>query len=319
MKVLLTLLLIMIIDTSVGAKKKPNCRFKCYRWDRCMQQLAGNENRPLELGNTGQIVLTKCDMGPCDCNQAQRPAKDKTSRDKAKAKTKVTPQKPRNFSTSSARQTRQRNRLPTSNRNRSLGESSSSSESSSSVSIRRPFRNLLRSRLQPTTTTTEKATTPDAQLEVVKFTDESGRLRVGTVTGTSVSSSISVSTSTNDDRDNKDANIASENMVKQCLTADYGPQRNVLCKFPFKYKNILRNECISDDDPGGKDWCATEVDANLEFSGINWGYCRNTCLETGNDKVTVVTAQSLDEPEIKSADLLMQRLRLYAQKRTRRF
>ena len=33
-----------------------------------MQQLAGNENRPGQLGDTGQIVLTKCDMGDCDCN-----------------------------------------------------------------------------------------------------------------------------------------------------------------------------------------------------------------------------------------------------------
>ena len=81
-----------------------------------MQQLAGNENRPRQLGDTGIIVLTKCDQGVCDCNQAQKP------KDKTKAKTKVTPQKPRNFA--SAGQTRQRNtRLPTSNRNRSLGHS----------------------------------------------------------------------------------------------------------------------------------------------------------------------------------------------------
>ena len=44
-----------------------------------MQQLAGNENRPNQLGDTGQIVLTKCDMGECDCNQAQKP-KDKPTR-----------------------------------------------------------------------------------------------------------------------------------------------------------------------------------------------------------------------------------------------
>ena len=34
-----------------------------------MKQLVGNGVRPGELGNTGIIVLTKCDMGVCDCNQ----------------------------------------------------------------------------------------------------------------------------------------------------------------------------------------------------------------------------------------------------------
>ena len=33
-----------------------------------MEQLAGNENRPRQLGDTGIIVLTKCEMGDCECN-----------------------------------------------------------------------------------------------------------------------------------------------------------------------------------------------------------------------------------------------------------
>ena len=77
-----------------------------------MKQLAGNENRPRQLGDTGIIVLTKCDMGSCDCNQVQKP--------NSKSKTKVTPQKPRNFASSStAGQTPKQRRLPTFNRNRS--------------------------------------------------------------------------------------------------------------------------------------------------------------------------------------------------------
>eukprot|EP00095_Tigriopus_kingsejongensis_P004411 maker-scaffold1892_size25411-snap-gene-0.5 protein:Tk04411 transcript:maker-scaffold1892_size25411-snap-gene-0.5-mRNA-1 annotation:"bacterial regulatory helix-turn-helix family protein" len=28
---------------------------------------SGNENRPHQLGNTGQIVLNTCSAGPCDC------------------------------------------------------------------------------------------------------------------------------------------------------------------------------------------------------------------------------------------------------------
>jgi hypothetical protein len=32
-----------------------------------MGQLDGNENRPGQLGDTGQIVLNRCDSGNCDC------------------------------------------------------------------------------------------------------------------------------------------------------------------------------------------------------------------------------------------------------------
>jgi hypothetical protein len=32
-----------------------------------MGQLGNGNNRPGELGNTGQIILTRCDSGTCDC------------------------------------------------------------------------------------------------------------------------------------------------------------------------------------------------------------------------------------------------------------
>ena len=44
-----------------------------------------------------------------------------------------------------------------------------------------------------------QATIGDDAPREVKFTDDNGRVRIGTVTGTSVSSSVSVSTSTNND------------------------------------------------------------------------------------------------------------------------
>ncbi len=37
-----------------------------------MGQLSGNDNRPGELGNTGQIVLTVCEDGGCDCEELER-------------------------------------------------------------------------------------------------------------------------------------------------------------------------------------------------------------------------------------------------------
>ena len=47
-----------------------------------------------------------------------------------------------------------------------------------------------------------QATIGDDAPREVKFTDDNGRVRIGTVTGTSVSSSVSVSTSTNNDAEN---------------------------------------------------------------------------------------------------------------------
>ncbi len=44
----------------------PNLVLTC-RWKKCMGQLDGNENRPGQLGDTGQIVLNRCDSGNCDC------------------------------------------------------------------------------------------------------------------------------------------------------------------------------------------------------------------------------------------------------------
>ena len=42
-----------------------------------MGQVSGKDARPKELGNTGIIVLNKCDMGKCDCVQVLSDAKDK--------------------------------------------------------------------------------------------------------------------------------------------------------------------------------------------------------------------------------------------------
>ena len=36
-----------------------------------MGQLSGNENRPRQLGNTGQIVLDTCDKGSCNCEEEE--------------------------------------------------------------------------------------------------------------------------------------------------------------------------------------------------------------------------------------------------------
>lgn len=58
--------LLAISDMSEARRKKTNCGLTCFSWKKCMGQLNGN-NRPGQLGDTGQIVLNKCDSGECDC------------------------------------------------------------------------------------------------------------------------------------------------------------------------------------------------------------------------------------------------------------
>jgi alkaline phosphatase D len=43
------------------------------------------------------------------------------------------------------------------------------------------------------------------------------------------------------------------------------------CKFPFWYKDVEYNDCISIDET--KPWCATSVDAEQNYMPDNWGYC----------------------------------------------
>ena len=42
-----------------------------------MGQVSGKDARPGELGNTGIIVLTKCDQGKCDCPKVLAEADEK--------------------------------------------------------------------------------------------------------------------------------------------------------------------------------------------------------------------------------------------------
>ena len=107
-----------------------------FRWDRCMQQLAGGENRPGQLGDTGIIVLTKCDMGKCDCNNVLAAEKAKASEPKP-----ARPHLLRSSSTSNATPTRTRFGLSSRTRG-----GSSTKEKEKESPTRRPFRQPLRSR-----------------------------------------------------------------------------------------------------------------------------------------------------------------------------
>jgi hypothetical protein len=128
-----------------------------------MQQLAGNINRPGQLGNTGQIILQKCNMGKCECNKPKEP-------------------KPQ-------RGTNKLQQQPTNPIRRPPVVKSNPGLLSTRPTIRRPFFNP-RTRI-PSLDRTKK---PEETREV-NFTDGSGKVRVGIVTGTSVSSSVTSSSS----------------------------------------------------------------------------------------------------------------------------
>merc|ERR1712223_2261819 len=103
-------------------------------WAKCMGQVSGKDARPGELGNTGIIVLTKCDQGKCDCPKVLAEADEKKAQ-KLRDKTSTTPSPSR---TKSSR---------TSNRG------------SSSSRFRPIIRNSLRSRLSGRKSTTTTTTT----------------------------------------------------------------------------------------------------------------------------------------------------------------
>ncbi len=50
-----------------------------------MGQLGSGNNRPGELGNTGQIVLNECDSGGCDCAAEEKAKKAAAAASKAAA------------------------------------------------------------------------------------------------------------------------------------------------------------------------------------------------------------------------------------------
>jgi len=127
-----------------------------------MQQLAGNENRPGQLGDTGIIVLKECDMGECDCIEVLKEEKKKKE-----IKTTESPSKLR----------------------RPVTKVRESSGFTRPLLTRTPLRRPAPVLKRPTTTEDE---------ERIKFTDSKGNVRVGIVTGTSVSSSVTSSSSVNE-------------------------------------------------------------------------------------------------------------------------
>ena len=64
----------------------------------------------------------------------------------------------------------------------------------------------------------------------------------------------------------------------QCSTTSDSLDKNAKCIFPWKFKGILRQECITETDPDDRHWCSTNVDDDLEHIGGlgNWGFCSPT-------------------------------------------
>jgi len=128
------IVLVTFSDHGAQAARKGNCGLKCFTWQKCMGQVSGKDARPKELGNTGIIVLNKCNMGECDCPKVLADAVEKKEQ-RQRDKTSTTPPPSRSKS------------------------SRTSNRGSSSSRFRPIIRNNLRSRLSSRTSTTTTTTT----------------------------------------------------------------------------------------------------------------------------------------------------------------
>jgi len=58
-----------------------------------------------------------------------------------------------------------------------------------------------------------------------------------------------------------------------------GPGAGSPCQFPFIYKEVSRDGCITEADPDGKAWCSTKVDSDGVHvtNGQHWAHCSQQC------------------------------------------
>ena len=71
-----------------------------------------------------------------------------------------------------------------------------------------------------------------------------------------------------------------------CTTDDSGRDRNAPCQFPFKFRRILHNGCITQGSKNGKSWCATAVDKKRNQIKGKWGNCDQTLCQSLDFQVT---------------------------------
>jgi len=152
-----------------------------------MEQLAGNENRPRQLGDTGIIVLTKCEMGDCECND----------KDSKKSTNKTTE--------------KSRNRRPLISKVRDVPDRTP-------IITRTPLR-----RPRPPVLSTPNS----EEDKKMKFTDHRGNVKEGIITGTSVSTSVSSSTSVqhSDQVKSEPKKLSPAELLRQRLKLLYSQRR----------------------------------------------------------------------------------------------
>ena len=63
-----------------------------------------------------------------------------------------------------------------------------------------------------------------------------------------------------------------------------GADPNKPCVFPFNYNGINYTSCTTVEN-NGIHWCSTEVDANGNHVGVQWGNCGPGCTR-GNETYT---------------------------------
>jgi len=84
-----------------------------------------------------------------------------------------------------------------------------------------------------------------------------------------------------------------EKIQTSCRTIG-GPAQGQKCQFPFFFKGILRDGCVTENDPEGKAWCSTRVDddGNHIGGGQFWAHCSSQCPRARVLDSTVQTPQT---------------------------
>ena len=60
-----------------------------------------------------------------------------------------------------------------------------------------------------------------------------------------------------------------------------GPRPNKPCKFPFIFNGEIKNTCIK-GQLRPEPWCSTKVDVLEHYIRGEWGYCGESCSNSGN-------------------------------------
>jgi len=92
----------------------------------------------------------------------------------------------------------------------------------------------------------------------------------------------------------------SASLTSSSCTTVGGPGEGSPCQFPFIYKGVTRNGCITEADPDNRLWCSTGVDEDGQHivNGQNWAHCSDSCPVSDTEVTPVSSAFSIEKPQL---------------------